>query len=186
MIRPWPLTQSRQVGDYRVFSLRQDEKVSPRTGEAHQFYVLESADWVNVIALTARAELVMVEQYRHGTNTVELEVPGGMMDLNDTSPLVTAVRELREETGFGGQGERCLATIAPNPAIMNNHCHIIRIEACEKRHDVEWDSGEDLITRLVPVADLPGLIANGHIRHSISLVALYFFEQSQRGGAACL
>jgi ADP-ribose pyrophosphatase len=81
-------------------------KISPRTGKEHDFYVLDSVNWVNVIAITPDQQLVMVEQYRHGSNTVELEIPGGMMDAGETDPVATAVRELREETGYAGENAR--------------------------------------------------------------------------------
>ena len=58
-------------------------KVSPRTGKEHDFYVLNCNNWVNVVAITPDDHVVMVEQYRHGSNTVELEIPGGMIDRAD-------------------------------------------------------------------------------------------------------
>jgi ADP-ribose pyrophosphatase len=96
MIKPWKTLRTAPVGDFRIFKIRSDISVSPRTGKEHDFYVLESVHWVNVIALTPDQKLVMVEQYRHGSKTVELEVPGGMMDPHETDPVATAVRELRE------------------------------------------------------------------------------------------
>ena len=80
MIRPWEKLSSKSVGDFRIFTVRTDEKVSPRTGAKHDFYIIDCVDWVNVLAITPQRELVMVEQYRHGSNTVELEIPGGIMD----------------------------------------------------------------------------------------------------------
>src|SRR5262245_59954402 len=106
MIKPWRKLGSRAIADFHIFKLRGDRKVSPRTGTEHEFYVLESRDWVNVIARTAEQQLVMIEQYRHGSNTVELEIPGGVMDPHETSPVTAAVRELREETGFEGENAR--------------------------------------------------------------------------------
>ncbi|MBU6411104.1 MAG: NUDIX hydrolase, partial [Verrucomicrobia bacterium] len=103
MIRPWKIISTKLLGDYRIFKLRSDLKVSPRTGKQLDFYVLDSVHWVNVIALTPDNHLVMVEQYRHGSNTVELEIPGGMMDPGEMNPVATAVRELREETGYEGE-----------------------------------------------------------------------------------
>ena len=102
MIKPWPKISSKPVGDFRIFTIRTDLKVSPRTGREHDFYVIDSVNWVNVIAVTPDEKLVMVEQYRHGSNTVELEIPGGMMDPGETLPLATGLRELREETGYEG------------------------------------------------------------------------------------
>ena len=54
------------------------------------------------------------------------------------------------------------------------------VENCRLQHPVEFDHGEDLITRLVPVADIPRLVGDGQIRHSLVVVALYHFELRQR------
>jgi hypothetical protein len=63
---------------------------------------------------------------------------------------------------------------------MSNTCYTVLIENCRCMHPVEFDGGEDLITRLVPVADLPGLVRAGKIRHSLVAVALYHFDLLQR------
>jgi ADP-ribose pyrophosphatase len=182
MIKPWIKTDSKPAGNFRIFTIRQDFKISPRTGEPHNFFVLDSADWVNVIAVTPEHELVMIEQYRQGTNTVELEIPGGIIDAKDASPLAAGIRELREETGYEGEQAQMIGRIFPNPAIMSNTCHTLLVQNSRLKHPLEWDQGEDIITRLVPVADIPKLVASGQIRHSLVVVALYHFELWQRGG----
>lgn len=174
-IQPWPKLRSQPLGNFRVFTLRQDFKVSPRTGKEHDFFVLDCVNWVNVIALTPDRQIVMVEQFRHGSETVELEVPGGVMDRADASPLVTAARELREETGFEGDAPRLIGSVWANPAIMSNTCYTALVENCELKHSLEFDSGEDIVTRLVPLAEIPGLISSGKIRHSLVVVALQHF-----------
>ena len=181
MIPPWPTTNSERLADYRVFTVRRDRKTSPRTGQPHDFFVLDCPDWVNVIALTDDQQLIMVEQFRHGTNTVELEIPGGVMDPGDASPIATGIRELREETGCEGETARRLASVAPNPALFSNTCHTILIEHCTLRHPLELDQAEDVATRLVPVKEIPALVAGGRIRHSLVVVALYHFDLFQRG-----
>src|SRR5882757_2718962 len=160
MSTPWKKVHSKPVGDFRIFKLRSDTCINPRTGKEHDFYVLDSVDWVNVIALTPARELVMVRQYRFGSQTVELEIPGGMMDPGENDPVATAVRELREETGYAGENARLLGKIWSNPAILNNVTYTVLIENCRLQHGVEFDHGEDLITRLVPVADIPKLVAD--------------------------
>lgn len=181
MIQPWPLLESKELGDYRIFKLRSDRKTSPRTGVPHDFLVLDCAPWVNVIALTPDNQLVMIEQFRHGTNTVELEIPGGVMDAVDDSPVATAIRELREETGFEGENARVLGRVASNPAILSNACHTILIENCRLKHEVQFDSGEDLITRLVPDSQIHALVASRKIQHSLVVVALHYFDLWKRG-----
>ena len=181
MIKPWPRIDSKPVGDFRIFTIRADQKLSPRTGQPHDFYVIDCVNWVNVIATTPAQQLVMIEQYRHGSDTVELEIPGGMMDAVENSPLTTSVRELREETGYEGQNARLIGEIFPNPAIMSNTCYTVLVENCELKHATEFDHSEDLVTRLVPLGEIPKLVADGKIRHSLVVVALYHFELWQRG-----
>ena len=180
MLKPWPTIRSTPVGDFRIFKIRSEVKVSPRTGQEHDFFILDSVNWVNVVAVTPDQRLVMVEQYRHGSNTVELEIPGGMMDAHETDPVATGARELREETGYEGEHPRLIGEIFPNPAIMSNTCFTVMVENCRCLHPVKFDHGEDLATRLVPIADLPQLVAGGKIKHSLVVVALYYFELWQR------
>jgi len=181
MSRPWKKVSTKQLGDFRIFKLRSDTFISPRTEKEHDFFVLESVNWVNIIALTPDQKLVMVEQYRFGSNTVELEIPGGMMDPDETDPVATAVRELREETGYEGENPRLLGRIHANPAILNNVCYTILIENCRLKHNVDFDQGEDLATRLLPLAEVTRLVAEEKIGHSLVVVALYHFDLWQRG-----
>lgn len=176
MIRDWKQIATQKLNDFRIFSVRSDTKISPRTGEQHDFYVIDSVNWVNVIAVTPENELVMVEQFRHGTNKVELEIPGGMMDSTDASALEAGPRELREETGYEGEKAQVIGKISPNPAIMSNTCFTVLVEDCRLKHDVKFDSSEDIITRLVPISEIPDLVSSGKISHSLVVVALYHFE----------
>lgn len=181
MLKPWDKISSKPLADYRIFRLRSDRAISPRTHQPHDFIVIDSVNWVNIVATTPDGQLVMIEQYRHGSGTVELEIPGGMMDPEDKSPVDAAIRELREETGYAGENSRTIGQIFPNPAIMSNTCFTVLVENCCCVHPVEFDHGEDLVTRLVPIPEIQGLVAAGKIRHSLVVVGLYYFELWRRG-----
>jgi hypothetical protein len=62
MIKPWPCIRSQSVESFRVFSIRADTAISPRTGIEHNFYIIETRDWVNIIPLTADHRVVFVRQ----------------------------------------------------------------------------------------------------------------------------
>ncbi len=64
---------------------------------------------------------------------------------------------------------------------MSNTCYTVLVEQCRLKHPVELDGGEDLVTRLVPIADLPQLVASQKIRHSLVVAALYYFDLWLRG-----
>jgi len=180
MIKPWPVIDSKALGNFRIFNLRSDRKVSPRTGKALDFLVLECVNWVNVIATTKDGQLVMVEQYRHGSNTVELEIPGGLMEKTESSPVAAGLRELTEETGYEGDEARIIGQVYANPAIMTNTCYTVLVQNCHCRQETQFDHGEDILTRLVPLAEVPGLVREGRISHSLVVAALFHFELWQR------
>ncbi|MBL9172167.1 MAG: NUDIX hydrolase [Verrucomicrobiales bacterium] len=179
-VKSWPLVSSRPVASYRIFSLRTDLKINPRTGEKHDFFVLDCPDWVNVVPVTSDGRVVMIEQFRHGSNTVELEIPGGVMDPHESDPVAAGQRELREETGYEGTRARIIGRIFPNPAIQSNTCHTLLVEDCELRHATEFDHAEDIQVRLVPLDHIPHLIASGRIRHALVVVALSHFLMLRR------
>jgi 8-oxo-dGTP pyrophosphatase MutT (NUDIX family) len=180
MLEPWKKVGTKLLGDFRIFRVRSERLISPRTRQEHDFIVIDCVNWVNVIALTPDGQLVMIEQYRHGTGTVELEIPGGMIDAADASPEAGGARELREETGYAGENPRIIGQVFPNPAIMSNTCFTVLVENCRCVHAVQFDQAEDVTTRLMPVDQIADLVAAGKIRHSLVLVALQHFDLWRR------
>ena len=124
--RAWKLGARVPDRDYGVFRTELVDGEHPRVGHK-RFSVLACSDWVNVIALTAAREVVLIRQFRVGTREVCLEIPGGMVD-GDEEPAAAAARELREETGYAAPRWTRLATLAPNPAIQDNHLHVFLAE----------------------------------------------------------
>jgi 8-oxo-dGTP pyrophosphatase MutT (NUDIX family) len=174
--KPWPVIESSVERDYRVFNLRRDRAVNPRTGAAHDFFVLESRDWVNVIPLTPCREVVMVRQYRHGVREVTLEIPGGIVDEDDRHPRESAKRELLEETGYEADELVHLGTVQAQPALQNNRCHTFLALEAVPVSEPNPDPGEDLRVVTVPLAEIPRRIRADEINHGLVLAAFYWFE----------
>ena len=181
MIKPWPRIRSQSIGSFRVFSIRTDTTVSPRTGIEHDFYVIETQDWVNIIPLTDDHRVVMIRQYRHGSREVTLEIPGGLVDPGET-PEGAAARELLEETGYQAEEVVKIGVSNPNPAIFNNRCYTFVARNVMKVRDPMPDQTEDIEVVLIPLTDIPELIRKGKIDHSIVISAFYWFLlQDQKG-----
>jgi 8-oxo-dGTP pyrophosphatase MutT (NUDIX family) len=173
-LKPWTLISTLKNSSFRIFDLRIDRARSPRTDEVHEFYILESADWVNVIPLTPDHRIVLIRQYRHGIGDITLEIPGGIVEHGDT-PEEAARRELREETGFCETEMVPLGHVHPNPAFLNNRCHTFVARDVFRAGDQRQDDKEDIEVLLRPVGDIPALIREGQISHSLVLAAFYRF-----------
>jgi len=177
-LHPWFHEEREQIADMSVFRLHRLRARSPRTGQYRTFSVLDAVDWVNIIALTAEGEVVLVRQFRHGTADFTLEIPGGMVDRGE-SPARAAIRELREESGYAGGEPLKLGVVTPNPALFNNRCHTFLLENCRRIHEPEPDHDEDIEVLTRPLRDIPGIIASGGIDHALVISAFWWLAQSR-------
>lgn len=179
MVEKWRKLHSQQLADYRIFTVRADRRLSPRTGREHQFYVLEAQDWVNVIPLTPEGKVVMIHQFRHGTGEVTLEIPGGIVDEEDGDPAVAARRELLEETGYAAGAIIHIGSVEPNPAFLNNQCHTYLALDARRVQQPQFDGAEDIAVEEVDLAEVGEMIRNGRITHALVVAAFYHYEQYQ-------
>jgi ADP-ribose pyrophosphatase len=154
-----------------LFRPRYDAMRHPRTGDVLTRLVLETRDWVNVVARTADGRYVLVRQYRFGTGTVTTEIPGGVVDPGET-PRGAAERELREETGYTTDRWSPLGSVEPNPAFHDNRCHHFLAEDVRLTHPQALDGGEDIAVLTVTGAELVDLVRGGAIAHSLVIAAL--------------
>jgi ADP-ribose pyrophosphatase len=173
-LHTWERLAAEIVYECRIFSLRRDRSRFSRDNAEHEFHVLESPDWCNIVPLTTDEHVVMVRQFRHGVGTYTLEVPGGMVDPEDASPLIAAQREMIEESGYDSARIEPLGVIHPNPAIQANRCHSFVAYDVERRQVPAFDSTEETEVVLVPLARIPDLMRSGEITHALVVVAFHW------------
>ena len=169
--RPWPKLSSERGADLLICRVRFDLLTDPRTGAALRRTVLESPEWVNVVALTPERRLVVVRQFRFGTAQVTTEIPGGIVDPGESHEHAAA-RELREEAGYRSSKWTYLGAVEPNPAFLDNLCHHWLAEDALGGTAQELDAGEDIVIDTLSLDEVRAQIASGAIRHSLVLTAL--------------
>ena len=158
------------------------DRVSSDGSKRHPFYLLKSQDWCNIIPVTENGNIVLIRQYRVGTERQELEIPGGVVEKSDGPVIEAALRELKEETGYTPlpQGKIVsLGTTYPNPAIQTNRCHFFIVGPVHRSHAQELDPAEMIEVEEHPIADLPKLLRQGEIAHSLVLNAFMKLMMNQ-------
>lgn len=180
-IKDWKRLSSTLLQKTYAFDLYSNRVSSPDESYQDDFYTIDTTDWVNVVPITKQNEVVLIRQYRHGIQGPTLEIPGGRVDPGETDVKAAALRELTEETGYHANDAASLGWIHPNPAIQSNKCHLFLARDVELLFEQDLDDAEDIAVVTVPVNNIPSLLAQHEITHSLVAVALYRFLLNTSG-----
>lgn len=166
----WKLGARIPAADYRVFTTAFVDGIHPRTGATKRFSLIEAVDWVNVIAMTRDHRIVLIRQFRVGSNEVCLEIPGGMVDPGET-PAEAAARELAEETGYASVHWHALGRVSPNPAIMTNHLYTFLARDAVQTAPPQPEGSEVIAVETATLAECHAAIRDGRIDHALVIAA---------------
>jgi len=149
----WNEETRKKVFDCRVFSVWESfcKRPESRPGSDEQavFSVIDARDWVIVVPVID-SRFVMVWQWRHGSKSMSLEFPGGVIEAGE-DPQEAALRELREETGYAPGKIKKMGEFSPNPAIMSNKVHFFLAEDLKGGGSQNLDDDEYVETALIDV-----------------------------------
>lgn len=172
---PWKIENKTELLKSVPFNVERLDLIDPKTKKplSHPYFRLNAPDWINVLPINQDQKAVLIRQPRVGSFSRTLEIPGGMVDPNET-PDVAAKRELEEETGFRTGKLIHLASINPNPAIMTNLVHMYLAIDCiivdERQHFP--DQNEDIEVVFASLTDLPEMIRNRSIDHALAALTI--------------
>lgn len=169
--KPWEFLRTEPGPELPLFHTRFDWVRNPRNDRSMRALVLESADWVNVVAVTPEGKVVVVRQYRFGVERVTTEVPAGIINAGET-PLEGAMRELKEETGYTSTRWKSLGWVETNPAFLNNLCHEWLALGAVKTEDPQLDEGEEITVAELSLDEVREEIERGTMRNSLTVLSL--------------
>ncbi|HRP01036.1 MAG TPA: NUDIX hydrolase [Candidatus Kapabacteria bacterium] len=176
MITKWETVENKKVADLFIFDAYIKKRKNPVTNEYGSFTVLQSNNWVNIIPITKDKEIILIEQYRHGTDSITLEIPGGLIE-NGEAPLSAAKRECTEETGYSSKSDIIQTGVSyPNPAYQSNQCFSFVWFDCEYSIEQKLDRHEIINIHKHTFSEVKSMIENGTINHSVILTAFYYFS----------
>ncbi len=136
------------------------------------YYVLEYPDWVQIVALNDRDEVLLIRQYRHALGDISLELPAGAMDPDDAGPLGAAHRELLEETGCVAGEAEVVGVFSPNPASHANRIHTVLMQGVRLTQAQKEDPSERIVTAWTPIPEAFALAVSGGMVTAIQVASL--------------
>ena len=175
----WKIIDSKYIVQRPWLTARCDKVELPDGRIIPEYYVLEYPNWVNVIAITKDGRFVMEKQYRHGLGVESIEIPCGVMEKGE-EPLITAQRELLEETGYGNGEWSLLMTVSPNPGAMNNIPYCFLALGVEQIAEQSLDDTEDLTVTLMSEDEVKTLLENDRIYQSLMVAPLYKYFYTKK------
>ncbi len=172
-IEKWKTCSSEYIVRKPWATLRVDECELPDGRIASEYYVLEYPNWVNVVAITEDEQVIMVKQYRHSGGIVSIEIPGGVID-GDETPEAAAKRELLEETGYLFEDFELVSTIYPNPATSNNVTYCYLAKGGVKVQEQDLDEHEDIEVLFHSIEEVKQLLLNNEIPQALHVTGLLY------------
>jgi ADP-ribose pyrophosphatase len=133
--------------------------VVERSG-GHEREIVRHPGAVAIVAVDADDRVVLVRQRREATRAVLLELPAGTREPGE-EPLVTAQRELAEETGLHGGRWRELARFWTSPGFVREQLTVFAAEGAVDG-EAALEDDEDVEVVRVPVVELPGRLDEIH------------------------
>jgi ADP-ribose pyrophosphatase len=173
----WIIHNKGEIFNKSIFKINNLECFHPGKNISHNFYVIDTPDWINVIALTQDRRFILVKQHRLGTDEITIETPAGLIE-NGENPETAARRELLEETGYVADDIIFLKKLSSNPSIMNNYIYFFLATGCRKISVQNLDKSENIEIGLLTVDEILDRIKSNSINHSIIITAfsLYFLS----------
>nr|WP_294791249.1 NUDIX hydrolase [uncultured Mucilaginibacter sp.] len=169
----WKLLTSEYIHKGPWATLRADKCQMPNGHIVEEYFVLEYPDWANAVAITEDNKVLMVRQYRHAAGIVSLEIPGGVVEVNET-PEEGMRRELLEETGYKFNNVELICTVYANPSTGNNKTFCYLATGGVKVQEQELDDQEELVIEEYTIDEVKQLLADNKIAQALHCTALFY------------
>jgi ADP-ribose pyrophosphatase len=174
----WPVESSEDL--YRSslpFAFRADVVRRPGAVDEEPFtrVVLEHPGAVFVLAFDQDQRVLCLQQYRHPVRRRLLELPAGLLDVKEESPLAAAKRELREEAGLEATDWQMLSVLYTSPGISDETAHFFVARGLlnvGRGNFVLTAEEADMNLLWVPFDELRRAVRDGRVRSAPLAVAV--------------
>ncbi len=173
MIQKWKLIKIEKTFSSKPFDILRKDYERPDNSGKFTAFVIKTPDWGNIIIRNSQQEILLIRQFRFGTDKIELEIPGGCIDPNEI-PLKGVQRELKEETGFVAAKWQQIGVVDANPAIQSNKCYTFLAEEIHDTGVRNLDPDEFIDCEFYPMNEVRKFIREGKITNTFIIAAFHW------------
>lgn len=170
-IKPWKILSSEYLVQDRWMVLRADKCELPNGVVLDKYYVREINDFVHVVPINEKGEILIVKQYRHGPQIISTEIPGGVVDPGE-EPIEAAKRELLEETGCVADRLEAVPPLYTNPARNTNRAHTFIAHNAQIVQPPQQESTEHIEFEFVSRQEVNTMLDEGQFAHALHVASL--------------
>ena len=168
----WPVIASEPLLKNWLISVRNDTVRLPDNNQAERTVVTHPGA-VAILALDDAERVLMIRQYRHPVGRELWEIPAGLRDADGETPLQTAHRELREETGYRASQWHMLLDYFSSPGYSTERIRIFLARGVEQAADNGYQRQQEekyIVADWVPLTEATRLALAGKL-HSGPAIA---------------
>jgi 8-oxo-dGDP phosphatase len=174
----WRLLGSAILAKDEWVTVRQKSYQTGGQDKQDIYTVVERSDFVLMVAIDTSRQVLLVRQYRPGTDRSYWALPGGYLNSSET-PVEAAKRELLEETGFAAGRVSYLTELHPLPAYVASAGHVILCGELTRMHKTPQDP-EIECAEFVPMETAVQRILSGEINEMQAVAAILFVRELWR------
>ncbi|WP_078432711.1 NUDIX hydrolase [Metabacillus halosaccharovorans] len=164
---------SKEIFKGRIIDLYLEEVKLPN-GNTSTREIVKHPGAVAVIAITPENKILMVEQYRKPLGRTIVEIPAGKLEKGE-KPIITAKRELEEETGYTCEDLKPLISFYTSPGFADELVHLFITENLEKMTEAaELDEDEFVEVLEVTLEEAQEMIQNNKIYDAKTAYAVQY------------
>lgn len=146
-------------------------------GETATREVVTHRPAAGVIAINDERKMLLVKQWREPIKQITLEIPAGLIDSTDASPLDAMKRELNEEGGYKAEYWEKISEFYSTPGFCNEKMYLFYCDTLTKLENKRsLDEDEFLTADWYSLTELKNLLAEGKIVDAKTIYAISVWE----------
>jgi 8-oxo-dGTP pyrophosphatase MutT (NUDIX family) len=167
---PWKPQSCKKIYENPWFALDEEDVINPAGGLSHYGRISFKNLAIGIIPLDENNNTWLVGQYRYVPDYYSWEIPMGGGPLN-IDPLISAKRELKEETGLIANDWQELMKLHTSNSVTDER-GLVYVARDLTQGETEFEETEELLIQKLPFEDAVERVLSGEITDAISVAGL--------------